>query len=246
MKIILAPAKQMKTADDDFSWRDLPVYLEKTEILMKKMKQMDDRQLKAMWRCSEPIVWQNVERLEDMDLRGRLSPAVFSYDGLAYKHLSVGAMTWDQLEYLQSHLRILSGFYGILKPFDGITPYRLEMQTVMPDIGDLYTFWGDLLYRELIDDDHLIINLASKEYSKVVEPYLTDKDRMITMVFEKTAGKPGLGSAIIKVARGEFTYWMAENNITDPEDLKSFNVGFTYQEERSDDTHFVFTENKKA
>jgi cytoplasmic iron level regulating protein YaaA (DUF328/UPF0246 family) len=69
---------------------------------------------------------------------------------------------------------------------------------------------------------------------------------MITMVFEKTAGKPGLGSAIIKVARGEFTYWMAENNITDPEDLKSFNVGFTYQEERSDDTHFVFTENKKA
>mgnify|MGYP000638765993 CR=1 FL=1 len=76
--------------------------------------------------------------------------------------------------YIQEHLRILSGFYGVLKPLDGVTPYRLEMQAKVKaeDKRDLYAFWGDKLYREVRGDDHVIVNLASKEYSRCVEAYL--------------------------------------------------------------------------
>ena len=165
MRIILAPAKKMQTADDDFVSRSLPVFLNKTEVLLEKMRSMESAELKKMWKCSDQIVRQNEERLRTMDLRNRLSPAVFSYIGLAYQHMAPGAMTEEQLDYLQEHLRILSGFYGALKPFDGVTPYRLEMQAIVPQLGDLYSFWGDALYKEVRDEDGVIVNLASKEYS---------------------------------------------------------------------------------
>ena len=91
----------------------------------------------------------------------------------------------SQFEYVQNHLRILSAFYGVLKPLDGVTPYRLEMQAKV-GIGDaknLYEYWGDMLYCSVIDNSRIIINLASKEYSKSIEKYLTLRDKYITIVF---------------------------------------------------------------
>ena len=93
---------------------------------------------------------------------------------VSYTHLDV-----YKRQYVNRHLRILSGFYGILNACDGVVPYRLEMQAKLPVDGcrDLYEFWGDRLYRELVKEDQVIINLASKEYSKAVEPYI-EKDEM--------------------------------------------------------------------
>ena len=114
-----------------------------------------------------------------------LTPAVLTYEGLQYQHMAPEIFTEGALAYIDRHLRILSGFYGVLKPFDGVTPYRLEMQARLSVKGkkDLYDFWGDRLYRELTEGDRLIINLASREYSKAVEKYLEPKDRFLTVEF---------------------------------------------------------------
>ena len=107
-----------------------------------------------------------------MNLNRNLSAAILSYEGLVFKHMAPMVFTEEMYAYVNDHLRILSGFYGILKPFDGITPYRLEMQAELSVAGskNLYDFWGDKLYRELSKEkDQLIINLASEEYSKIIE-----------------------------------------------------------------------------
>ena len=105
---------------------------------------------------------------------------------------------------------------GILKPMDGVTPYRLEMQAKV-GIGDaknLYEYWGELLYRSVIDDSRIIINLASKEYSKCIEKYLTPQDRYITIVFCELSGdKLVTKGTYAKMARGEMVRFIAENNI---------------------------------
>ena len=128
--------------------------------------------------------------MENMDLYNRLTPAVLAYEGIAFQYMAPSVFENSQFEYVQNHLRILSAFYGVLKPMDGVTPYRLEMQ-VKVEIGDaknLYEYWHDMLYRSVIDESRIIINLASKEYSKCIEKYLTPKDKYITISFCEQAG----------------------------------------------------------
>lgn len=242
MKVILSPAKKMVRADDDFTYKDLPVFLEDSRKLLAELRSYDEAELKKIWKCSDRLVQENMQRLQEADLERNLSPAVFSYVGLAFQHMAPGALTDAGLAWLQEHLRILSGFYGILKPFDGITPYRLEMQAVLPQTGSLYDFWGDRLYREMEDD--LIINLASKEYSDAVLPYV--RGRVITIVFAEEKNRKLIQKGTYaKMARGEMTYWLAENRIEDPERIKTFRNACHYSEEHSDDNTFVFISERK-
>ena len=108
-----------------------------------------------------------------MDLKTGLTPAVLAYEGIQYQNLAPQVMTMEQLDYLQEHLRILSGLYGVVRPLDGVAPYRLEMQAKLAVDGarDLYAFWGGRLY-EALEEDALIVNLASEEYAKAVRPYV--------------------------------------------------------------------------
>ncbi|MCR4950617.1 MAG: peroxide stress protein YaaA [Solobacterium sp.] len=246
MKIILSPAKTMRRADDDFSHESLPVFLERTEILLEKMRGMDHDGLKKLWNCSEKLTKENMERLAVMDLENTLSPALFAYIGLAFQHLAANAMTEEQLAYLREHLYILSGFYGALKPFDGVTPYRLEMQAVFPDGMDLYAFWDASVHDEVMRNDQTVINLASKEYSRVISDHLRPQEHMITCVFAQEHGrKIRTKGTLAKMARGTMVWWMSENNITDPEDLKQFDAGYRYSEKDSDRDTFVFLEEGK-
>ena len=151
---------------------------------------------------------------------------------------------------IQQNLRILSGFYGVLKPLDGVTPYRLEMQA-KAGIGankDLYEFWGASLYEEVVDDSHVIVNLASKEYSKCIEKYLKNEDRLITCVFgEIVNGKVVQKGTYAKMARGEMVRYMAENNITEVERIKSFDrLGYEYSEELSTENDFIFIKTNRG
>ena len=149
-----------------------------------------------------------------------------------------------QFEYVQNHLRILSAFYGVLKPMDGVTPYRLEMQAKV-GIGDaknLYEYWGDMLYRSVIDDSRIIINLASKEYSKCIEKYLTQQDRYITITFCEASGdKLITKGTYAKMARGEMVRFMSENNIENPMEIQKFDrLGYLFRSDLSSDTEYVF------
>ena len=182
MRIIIAPAKKMITDTDSFAVDSLPQFLEQTEQLKVTLQGMSPKDLQALWKCNDAIASLNIERLRRMDLRRNLTPAVMAYEGIQYCYMAPGVMETSHLDYLREHLRILSGFYGLLRPFDGVTPYRLEMQARLSVYGcrNLYQFWGDRMTRQLASESDLVLNLASKEYSKAVEPHLPKSVRFIT------------------------------------------------------------------
>ncbi len=243
MRIILSPAKKMRF-DDGLHWQDLPIFVDRTQRLMEIMQGMETAERKQLWQCNDQITRLNVERLECMELRKNLTPAILSYDGIAYQRMAPGVFTSQELNYVQEYLRILSGFYGILRPFDGVTPYRLEMQAKLAVDGakDLYAFWGDSLAQELCKETDCIVNLASKEYSSAVSKYLPDSVRFITCTFgELKNGKTKEKATMCKMARGEMVRFLARNQITDPEEIKSFDLlDFCYSPEHSDYENFVF------
>lgn len=244
MKIIISPAKKMNMTDT-MEWKDLPVYLEQAKRLRDYIRGLNYEEAKALWKCNDKIAKLNYERFADMDLERNLTPAVFSYEGIQYQYMAAEVMDADALSYLQDHLRILSGFYGILKPFDGIVPYRLEMQAKIStdSCRDLYTYWGDLLYRELTEDGaDVILNLASKEYSRCIEKYLTSGERMITVVFgELVKGKAVQKGTMAKMARGEMVRYMAEHLVTDVKQIRNFDrLGYRFEESLSSETEYVF------
>ena len=244
MKIILSPAKKMITDADSIVPDGLPEFIDKTTEIQSWLKGKSKEELKTIWKCNEKIAEQNFNRLEKMDLYHSLTPAVLSYEGIAFQYMAPSVFEDSQFEYVQNHLRILSAFYGVLKPLDGVTPYRLEMQAKV-SIGDaknLYDYWGDMLYCSVIDNSRIIINLASKEYSKSIEKYLTLQDKYITISFCELSGdKLVTKGTYAKMARGEMVRFMAENSIESPEDIKRFDrLGYAFRPDLSSDTEYVF------
>ena len=244
MKIILSPAKKMIVDTDNLAPVELPVYIDKTAEVLNWMKSKSKEELKTIWKCNDKIAEQNFNRLEKMALYSRLTPAVLAYEGIAFQYMAPSVFEIQQFEYLQNHLRILSAFYGILKPMDGVTPYRLEMQAKaeIEEKTNLYDYWGDRLYHSVIDDSRTIINLASKEYSKCIERYLSDKDNYITITFCELSGdKLVTKGTYAKMARGEMVRFMAENNIENPVDIQKFDrLGYTFRGNLSSETEYVF------
>ena len=248
MRIIISPAKKMKVDTDSFPYRDLPAFLSNTEEICGLLQNMSYDELKKLWKCNDQIAQLNVQRLRDMDLHKRLTPAVLAYEGIQYQYMAPGVFTDQEYAYIQAHLRILSGFYGVLRPFDGVTPYRLEMQAKLR-IGackDLYAYWGDRLAKALLAETNCILNLASKEYSVCVSKYLPDSARFITCVFgEEKDGKVMEKGTMCKMARGEMVRYMAQNQIENPEQLKSFNsLSYRFDASRSDDNTYIFLRNR--
>jgi len=244
MRIIISPAKQMREDTDSFACTELPVFLDKTEKLKNWIRGLTYEQQKTLWACNDKIARQNAERFAQMDLRKDLTPAILAYDGIQYTYMDPAVFEDGQYEYVQEHLRILSGFYGVLKPMDGVVPYRLEMQAKVSFDGykNLYDFWGGSLYQEVQDDSGIIINLASKEYSRCLEKYLQPDDRFITCVYgEPEEGKIVQKGVYAKMARGEMVRFMADIQAEEPEQIKAFNwSGYHFDADRSSDTEFVF------
>ncbi len=210
MKIILSPAKKMIVDTDNLAPVELPVYIDKTTEVLNWMKSKSKEELKAIWKCNDKIAEQNFNRLENMDLYNRLTPAVLAYEGIAFQYMAPSVFEIQQFEYLQNHLRILSAFYGILKPMDGVTPYRLEMQAKV-GIGDaknLYEYWGPgnleknrhkyllqyhiifvckyrkklLVSRQISDDIKQFSYEICQRYNVIIRHMETDKDHIHYMI----------------------------------------------------------------
>ena len=244
MRIIISPAKKMNVDTDTFACQGLPVFIEKAETLKEYIKSLSYEEVKKLWGCNDKLAKLNYQRFQEMDLKKGLTPALISYEGIQYQYMAPEVFSEKEWAYVQEHLRILSGFYGALKPLDGVTPYRLEMQAkaALEGCSNLYAFWGERLYLEVMGEDRLILNLASKEYSKAVEKYLTDQDRMITCVFgEWKCGKIVQKGTQAKMARGEMVRFLAEHQIEDPEEVKGFDrLRYRFREELSSDREYVF------
>ena len=250
MRFIISPAKQMRVDTDSFVCTELPVFTDRAEILKDWIRSLSYEEQKTLWACNDKIARQNAERFAHMDLTKSLTPALLAYDGIQYTYMAPAVFEDGQFEYVQEHLRILSGFYGVVKPLDGVVPYRLEMQAKAAVSGhrNLYDFWSDSLYQEVMDESRILINLASKEYAKCIEKYLRPEDRYITCVFgELTGGRVVQKGVYAKMARGEMVRFMAGIHAEEPEQIKAFDwSGYRFDEGRSSADEYVQEEAMKV
>ena len=240
MKIIMSPAKKMRVDEDASITPTTPRFLEESHILEEKLKSMSYDELRKLWKTNEKLTDQCMSELENRAYQP-LTCALHAYDGIAFKYLHPFSMSDSERKYLNKHLRILSGMYGVLTPTDGIVPYRLEMSV---KTLNLYKFWGSKIYESL--DDHVIINLASKEYSKCITDYLTEDDQCIEIQFLRSIkGVLKQQATYAKMARGAMISYMAKEEIESIEDLKKFNdLDFVFNEELSNDHCFVFVQGR--
>ena len=244
MKIIISPAKTMNIDTDSLDYNELPVFIKDTEVILEYLKELDYEKLKSIWKCSDRLAKLNYQRIKSMDLYKSLTPAILSFEGLQYKYMGSGVFSTEEFKYLQKHLRILSGFYGIIRPFDGIVPYRLEMKSKLggKNIDSLYNFWYDKLSNELLSESNTILNLASKEYSDSISKYLKKNTIYITCVFgEIIDGKVKEKGTLAKMARGDMVRYMAENQIVNIQKIKDYNrLDYNFIDDLSDENTYVF------
>ncbi len=265
LQIIISPAKKMNVLDDYPFPSTEPLYIENAKHLYGILQDKSLPELKKLWQCSDKLAEQNYERLKGFSPAHNQTPCLLSYEGIQYQYMAPEVFSDAQWDYANRHLRILSGLYGILRPTDGVIPYRLEMQAKLSvgEAKDLYHYWGDTMYRELLNtakDGHLeLINLASAEYSKTVLPYLSGRHTSaaqadaqssfgsamiscITCVFgELINDKVKVKATQAKMARGEMVRWMAEHNITSGCGLKQFDsFGYRFEPKLSSDSEYIF------
>lgn len=243
MKIIISPAKKMNI-EQDVSHKSLPVFLGNTQEIKNTIQGLSYEALKDIWKCNDNLAKLNFDRFCNMDLERILSPAIFSYEGLQYQYIGANVLDNNAMEYIADNLRIISGFYGVLRPFDGVTPYRLEMQAKLSvdNKKNLYDYWGDKIYKEIFKDNDIVLNLASKEYSECIERYIKSDDKFITCLFyEDVMGKFKQKATLAKIARGSMVRFLAENNIDNIDDIKKFNdFGFNFNNDMSSKDILVF------
>lgn len=242
MKIIISPAKKMISTQDDFTFENIPCFLNEANKLNKYLSGLNRCELYSVLKCNDKILELNYKRYKSNNLNKNLSMALTTYVGLQYQHMAPHLFTVDEWEYVNQHLYILSGLYGLLKPNDGIVNYRLEMQAKInyKNFDNLYDFWGDKIAKKLCEDTDFILNLASKEYSEIVEKYATT--RVVTCVFGILENdKIKVKGTLAKMARGEMVRYLATNNIDNIEDIKQFNDnGFEYSMLYSSENELVF------
>lgn len=230
MKIIISPAKQMKTVDDVDLIGTKPVFLSKTQNLLTHLQSLDYATLKSYLKCSDSIAKKTFSQYQNMRLDSNTSLAILMYSGIQYQYMAPHVFTDEQFQYVQEHVRILSGFYGVLKPLDQIVSYRLEMQTKCP--FSLYDFWKQDIANQFHEP---ILNLASEEYAKIIRKYKP----LIDVQFLDTDGKEK--GVYAKMARGSMIRFLAENQIQNIEDIVTFDqLDYVYEKDLSTPSLYVF------
>ena len=244
MRIIISPAKEMRADGDTLLWQDLPQFLPQAEVIYHTLQTLSYAALKALWRCNDKIVSKNVERLKTVDLYKNLTPAILAYVGIQYQYMAPNVFTQEAYAYVQEHLRMVSALYGLLRPFDGVAPHRLEMQTRL-QVGstkDLYAYWGSKIAEQIYQETDCVVDLASQEYSRCISHYYKPGTKYITYIFgEKIQGKILAKGTYCKMARGEMVRYLAEGRIENLEDIKNFSgLNYIYEPRYSNESTFVF------
>ena len=250
--MVLSPSKTMDyETPSNTSNHTIPDYLEKSEELVGVVRKKNHEELMNLMQVSKKIAEQCVQRFKNWHLPFNTSnskQAVLTFKGDVYSGLNAINLTEDKLDYAQSHLRIISGLYGLLRPLDLMQPYRLEMGLKLKTSSgsDLYGFWGDKITNALNsllenEDDPVLINLASNEYFKSIKEKNLDC-RLITPDFKDFKnGKYKIISFFAKKARGLMVRYAIDNHIEEPDDLRNFDYdGYCYNNELSKGDNWVF------
>ena len=224
MKIIISPAKKMKR-EEYVAPLHRPMFLKEAGELLSFLRSLSDSEMAKVWKVKGALLSSSLSSLSMLSLEDIGSPAIFSYDGIQYTYMSPSSFTDSMLEYAEKNLRIISGLYGLLKPLDGVGTYRLEMESPIsiPGYGDLYSYWGGKIASSLMEDDRLLVNLASAEYSKAVLPFLPSSVTVVTPVFlDWEKGRYVSKGVYAKMERGEMVRFLAETGAETVEDIMKF------------------------
>lgn len=252
MFFVLSPAKNLnEKAPAPVKEFTQPYLLAEAEILMRQLRELAPQQIAELMHVSDKIALLNAERNAEWHTPftpDNAKQAVFMFNGDVYEGIAADTLKPEQIQYLQQHVRLLSGLYGVLRPLDLMQPYRLEMGTAFANTRgkNLYEFWGDII-TDLLNDtlaqagSDILINLASQEYFKSVNTKKL-KARLIIPVFkDEKNGKYKIISFYAKRARGLMVRYAAEHNITDPEMLKNFDYeGYSFNAAASNESEWVF------
>ena len=243
MKIIISPAKKMRR-EEYVAPLHRPMFLKEAGELLSFLRSLSDSEMAKVWKVKGALLSSSLSSLSMLSLEDIGSPAIFSYDGIQYTYMSPSSFTDSMLEYAEKNLRIISGFYGLLRPLDGVETYRLEMESPIsiPGYGDLYSYWGGKIASSLMEDERLLVNLASAEYSKAVLPYLPSTVTVVTPVFlDWEKGRYVSKGVYAKMERGEMVRFLAETGAETVEDIKKFSSrGYEFSRFLSDSNTLCF------
>ncbi|WP_201596505.1 peroxide stress protein YaaA [Psychrobacter vallis] len=266
MYFLLSPAKSLNETDaipvNLGNHYSQPELIEHSQALMKILKSKEPMDLQALMSISDDLAQLNAQRNQqwrwskdqpftDHVSGNKAKPAGYLFDGDVYTGLDMYGMDKDTAIYVNEHLGILSGLYGVLKPLDLIQPYRLEMGTKLKnERGDnLYEFWSEEITHAINanmtdNEDKILINLASNEYFKSVKKKALDADIITPRFEDEKSGTYKVISFYAKKARGLMVKYAADNKLTNAEQLKDFDLaGYYYCEEASDDKTWTFRRN---
>ena len=253
MLMLLSPAKKLLTPEQAYlNPTSNPIFSQKTAELAMLLKRLDQQGIARLMKISNDLATINYQRFQEFDQDDAKSirsyPAIFLFRGDVYKSLGVDQWDKESIDFAQSHLLILSGLYGLLRPLDQILPYRLEMGTKLANScgNDLYAFWkqgvtAELNHQIVSHTNPIILNLASSEYFSVIDQSLL-KAPLVTIHFKEQRGNELKVIGIhAKKARGAMASYINQDQIDDIDSVKQFNLlRYQYVDQQSDRNNLVF------
>ena len=240
MLIVLSPAKSLDYKTPvKVKAPTVPEFVSESAKLIADLKKLAPQEVAKLMGLSDQLAVLNVGRYRDWSKKfteENSKPAIYAFDGDVYDGFDVKSLNAKAVDFAQQHVRILSGLYGVLRPLDLMQAYRLEMGTALknPRGKDLYAFWGsrvtDSLKKTLEQQKKpILLNLASEEYFKVLQPKELGCPVISPVFQDAKAGQYKIISFFAKRARGLMARYVVENRIADPADLKGFNLdGYKY------------------
>ena len=256
MLIVISPSK-----GQDFSSKykaefvTIPEMLDETTVLFKALKRLSVADIEALMSVSNNIAVLNYNRYRSFSTpftKKNARPAFYAFVGDVYSGFAKQKYKSSDFKYIQKHLRILSGLYGALRPFDLIQAYRLEMKTKLktPKEDNLYDFWGNKITMQLNQqlanlDNKILINLASKEYFKAIRPKTLEAEIVNIHFKEIKSGVAKVVSIYAKKARGMMANYIVQKEIDDLDGVKKFKIAnYRLSQQDSDKHNLVFTRKK--
>lgn len=218
-----------------------------TDILLQAIKSYSAQELEKILGVSKNLAQLNFDRYKNFETAEQ-KEAFYAYDGDVYKNIQRSNLHKKQIDYISKHLRIISGLYGVLKAFDDIKPYRLEMSAKLPIVAPkgLHIFWQNIITDFLQEDlqyfnKKIILNLASNEYSAAINRKKLDAEIIDVFFLEKKVNKLQNIAINAKRARGKLLNYMIQHQCTNPEIAQKFNEnGYKFNSELSDELNYYF------
>ena len=248
MKIFISPAKSLdfKSEIPEIE-SSKPEFLKEAIKINNTLKEQSEKDLGKLMNLSQKLSalnWERNQNFKTTTNKKNSRPAIFSFNGDVYSGFDISSLENKLFPLIQKNLRIISGLYGLLKPFDLIQPYRLEMGTSLEieNQKNLYDFWKNRITDSIKNDivtNEILVNLASNEYASAIN-FDSFKNQIISPIFKDFKnGKLKIISFYAKKARGLMTRYLIENDAKSLSDLLGFSSnGYSYSELESQDPNF--------